>query len=98
MVVEPRIPRIYPWGVSKPKTEFLQEKERREEENLTRAGWADAEKNFCRDGHPSRWEVYAMRLDVRRHLLHPRRKKNASFIWKNKKFHMENGDSGVMES
>lgn len=39
-----------------------------------------------------------MRLDVRRHLLHPRRKKNASFIWKNKKFHMENGDSGVMES
>jgi len=39
-----------------------------------------------------------MRLDVRGHLLHLRRKKNASFIWKNKKFHMGNGDSGVMES
>ncbi len=59
---------------------------------------ADAEKNFRRDGRPSRWEVYAMWLDVRGHLLHLRRKKNASFIWKNKKFHMGNGDSGVMES
>lgn len=70
----------------------------REEENLTRAGGADAEKNFRREGRPSRWEVYAMWLDVRGHLLHLRRKKNASFIWKNKKFHMGNGDSGVMES
>lgn len=39
-----------------------------------------------------------MRLDVRGHFLHIRRKKNASFIWKNKKFHRGNGDSGVMES
>ena len=70
----------------------------RGEDTLQGQGGADAEMNFRRDGRPSRWEVYAMWLDVRGHLLHLRRKKNASFIWKNKKFHMGNGDSGVMES